>query len=377
MDKRIGIISYHSDPNYGTMYQAYALAKVIRDLGGKPEYIRYESVPYRSPIKSKLISTIKRLLDVAGIYKTPKTEYSFLRTTQFKRLVKLYKEFHDTYIPTSKKVFYSNTASEYTNDYDFFIVGSDQTWSPSCNLNPNSPNFLGFVTDNYKKRAYAPSIGTTHISNDYLSRLIKELSKFEYVSCREYANSIMLSNLLDKHVRHVLDPTLLLKANDWESMEKPITMPKQFILCYILGVKQCISDYAEMLGKRKNLPVYYMLTRPEYSNKQNQLVDISPEQFLWLLHHSSYVITDSFHGTIFSINYNRNFYSFAKRVTDDVAGLDNDRIIDFLSLIGLQNRFINDNEYRIEADIDYTEVNNYLSNARDLSLNYLKRIISE
>lgn len=377
MNKRIGIISFHSDPNYGTMYQAYALAKAISNLGGKPEYILYEPVSYRSPIKSKFIFITKWLLSMIGIYKAPTTEYSFLRTKDFRNLKKKYNAFHDKYIPVSKNIYYSDTVYEAIKEYDYFIVGSDQTWSPSCNVNPNTPNFLNFVKDNNKKRSYAPSIGTVHINSDYLSKLIKELSTFKYLSCREYYNSIMLSKKLDNQVRHVLDPTLLIDVKEWELIEKPVVMPEKFILCYILGTKECISDYAEMLGKAKKLPVYYMVTRPEYFSKPNKLVDISPEQFLWLLHHSSYVVTDSFHGCMFSINYNRNFYSFAKRVTNNTTQLDNDRIMDFLSFIGLQNRFINDNETRMEDDIDYSVINKQLSVARNSSINYLSTIITD
>lgn len=377
MGKRIAIVSYHSDSNYGTMYQAYALAKAINDLGGEPEYIRYEAIPYRSPIKSWLISILKCILHITCIRRESNTEYSFLKTRDFRNLVKKYNEFHTQYIPVSKKLYYSNTAHEAIREYDFFIVGSDQTWSPACNVNPNTPNFLSFVDEKYKKRSYAPSVGTIHITNFYLSRLVSELSTFEYLSCREYLNSVTLSRALNKHVQHVLDPTLLLTAKEWEQLEEFVTMPDQYILCYILGSKQCISDYAEMLGKTKGIPVFYMVTRPDYFNKDNKLVDINPRQFLWLLHHSAYVVTDSFHGSIFSINFNRNFYSFAKRVTTDASGLDNDRIMDFLSQVGLQNRFINDGEFRVESDIDYTSINDYLSKLKDVSIKYLTTIITD
>lgn len=377
MANRIGIISYHSDPNYGTMYQAYALARVIKNLGGEPEYIRYETILYRSSLKSMIIQIVKWILEKLRIHKRPLTEYSFLRTKEFRNLVRKYKVFHDTYIPISDKVYYANTAEQANGIYDYFIVGSDQTWSPACNVNPKTPNFLSFVTDKNRKRSYAPSVGSIHISSDYKSRLIKELSGFEYLSCREYANAKLLSRALDKPVQHVLDPTLLVKVEEWQKIEKEVSMPDKYILCYILGTKQCISDYAEMLGNAKGMPVYYMVTRPEYFGKKNRLIDISPSEFLYLLRKASYVVTDSFHGTMFSINFNRNFYSFAKRATSDATGLDNDRIMDFLNLVGLENRFINDGETRLESDIDFVPVNDYLTKTRVESIKYLTKIISK
>lgn len=377
MTKKIGIISYHSDPNYGTMFQAFALAEVIKQNGGEPEYIQYETIPYRSPFKSVLVSVTKWFLKITGIRKRQITEYSFLKSKEFKGLIKKYNSFHEKYIPVSSKIYYTNTVSETSGEYDFILVGSDQTWSPACNVNPNTPNFLSFVKDKRKKRSYAPSIGSVHISDDYKSRLSMELTSFECLSCREYANARMLSSALGRNVQHVLDPTLLIQANEWKNIEQEVSMPERYILCYILGNKQCISDFAEHLSTAKGIPVYYMVTRPDYFAKQNKLVDISPEQFLWLLRHASYVVTDSFHGTMFSINFNRNFYSFAKRVTNDSTGLDNDRIMDFLKLVGLQNRFIDDDESRIEDDIDYSPVNRVLATARVKSLSYLTKTITE
>ena len=377
MAKRIGLVSYHKDPNYGTMYQAFALAKAISGLGGIPEYIRYKPIPYRSPLKSKIIEIVKWILDKSGIRRIPVTECSFLKTKDFRNLVKKYDAFHDKHIPVSEILYFSNTVSESTKYYDFFVVGSDQTWSPTLNANPRTPNFLSFVEDKYRKRAYAPSIGSVHVTKDYQLRLVRELSSFEYLSCREFANSDMLSKALGRKVQHVLDPTLLLQAEDWQSLEETVSMPEEYVLCYILGTKPCVSDYAERLGKDKGLPVYYMVTRPEYFQKQNKLVDISPEQFLWLMHHASYVVTDSFHGSVFCINFNRNFFSFAKRPTNDPTGLDNDRIMDFLTYVGLQNRFMNDGEMRIEDDIDFTSVNEFLSKAREESIQYLTAVISE
>lgn len=372
--RKIGLFSFHKDPNYGTMCQAYALARAIQKLGHNAEYIRYEAIPYRSPVKVAIINLIKTVCQNLGIRYGLKTEYSYLRSKEFRKLKDRYKRFHHLYIPVSNSIYYLDTIQQVENKYDYFIVGSDQTWSSYCNTNPSTPFYLSFIQDGKKKRSYAPSIGSTHTTEEYKLRLKNELSSFNSLSCRENHNARMLSELLGKKVEYVLDPTLLLSPDDWQVLEKPVPMPASYVLCYILGTKACISDYAEKLGEQRGLPTYYIVTRPEYNKKENALKDISPEQFLWLLHHATYVVTDSFHGSMFSINFKKEFFSFAKRETIESTGIDNDRIMDFLSYFHIEDRFINDGEFRIPTELDYSAIEEQLSSMRSSSYEYLKGI---
>lgn len=372
--RKIGLFSFHKDPNYGTMYQAYALAKAIQKLGHNAEYIRYEAIPYRSPIKAAIMNLVKSISENLGLRHGPKSEYSFLRSKEFRKLKNGYKRFHHTYIPVSKSIYYKDTIQQVENKYDCFIIGSDQTWSSYCNTNPNTPFFLSFIQNNKKKCSYAPSIGSTHNTEEYKLRLKSELSSFDRLSCRENQNAQMLSKLIGKKVEYVLDPTLLLSPDEWQVLEEPVSMPASYVLCYILGTKACISDYAEKLGEQKGLPVYYMVTRPEYIRRTNALKDICPEQFLWLLHHATYIVTDSFHGSMFGINFKKDFFSFAKRETTDITGVDNDRILDFLRYFNIEDRFINDGESRIPTKMDYSVIEARLSSMRSSSYEYLKEI---
>lgn len=372
---KIGLVSFHRDPNYGTMFQAYALAKSIEKLGYEAEYINYEAITHRSWLKENGIPVIKNFLTVIGLYHAPKTEYSYLRTKEFKKLRCKYAAFHKRYIPANPCLFYADTINETEKQYCSFIVGSDQTWSSFCNTNPKTINYLSFVKDFKKKRAYAPSLGSTHITEEYRAQLQYKLSTFEYLSCRERANCDMIAKLVGKPVQFVLDPTLLLTSKEWDAIAQPAELPERYVLCYILGTKKCVSDFAENLGTIKGLPVFYMVTRPEYINKQNVLKDVSPEEFLSLFRGATYIVTDSFHGAMFSINYNRNFFSFSKRKTTDSTGIDNDRVMDFLSVVHIENRFVDDGDMNICGDIDYDAVNEILNRYRQTSWEYLSEII--
>ncbi len=369
--KNIGIISYHREPNYGTMLQAYALAEAIRKNSCNCEYIDY----YESTKPFFLRTCLRTIYHILSF--PSRGEFGFFDNKRFRGIRDAFDCFYKKYIPISKEKYYYDTLNNLSDSYDFFITGSDQTWSPAMNQSPYSINFLPFVNSMEKKRSYAPSIGTISISGDYQSRLIKELSSYSYLSCRERPNCDKLSGLLGKEIRYVLDPTLLLTIDEWNSVAKSTQINGDYILAYILGTKQCISDYAERLGLDTGLPVYYIITRPEYFSKQHTLDRIGPREFIGLISGARYVVTDSFHGTLFSINYNVNFFSFSKRNSDSLLN-DNDRILAFLSELGLENRFINDAESANLINtppIDYDKVNKIICDLRCKSQEYLNDLL--
>ena len=371
---KVGLVSYHKEPNYGTMLQAYALAEAVRSFGKECEYLNYVNVdkkPYLITLFRSAARSLYRLFKQAD-----KGEFDFFSEPPFENTLNAFNEFHDHHIPTSKRLYYANDVREANGDYSFFIVGSDQTWSQYMNRMPQSINFLRFVDGSVRKRSYAPSIGTLYIKEEYKERLGKELANFGYVSCRERPNCNKLKSLLGRDVQYVLDPTLLLSPSDWNKIAKERFIKGDYILAYILGTKPCISDFAEALGAEKGLPVYYIVTRPDYVAKARALWDVGPSEFVGLIRDASYVVTDSFHGTIFSINYNVNFYSFAKRsVGKDALTYDNDRISSFLEELGIANRFKDDQDSDFEADIDFDKVNLRLEPLRRQSGDYLQYIL--
>lgn len=373
---KIGLVSFYKDPNYGTMLQAYALAASIRNLGKECEYIQYRNHSKSSHQKLVFRSVIKQLLTNLGLINN-EYEFKYYDNKEFRNIKGKYQYFVRHYIPVSRKTYYIDSIIYTNEEYSNFIVGSDQTWSRFMTRNLEQYLFLGFVTDTMKKQSYAPSIGTTNIDNDYRNKLIETLSSFSNLSCREPENSKLLSILLGKQVESVIDPTLLLKKDDWISIvDNNYSLPSEkYILCYILGVKDCISSFAEKLGEEKGLSVYYILTRPEYLTKKKVLCDVGPRDFVNLIANAEYVVTDSFHGTIFSINLNTNFYSFAKRIRAEGFN-DNDRILSILKPLGLQNRFHDDSDDEILPDIDFKSVMSKLEGLKLSSMAYLKKIVN-
>lgn len=372
--KKIGLISFFKDPNYGTMLQAYALAASIQKLGEECEYIEYRNHSKSTHPIMVLRLYIKRTLTYLGLMRD-KYEFRYFDNKQFHNIKCKYKYFVNNFIPTSKITYYEDTIVSANDDYCNFIVGSDQTWSQFMTRGLERYLFLEFVTESMKKQSYAPSIGTTNINHKYKSMLVQKISGFSNLSCREPENSKLLSSLTGKDVESVIDPTLLLRKDEWKSLiDKEYRLPcGKYILCYILGVKDCISSFAEKLGEIKGLPVFYILTRPEYLNKKH-LSDVGPQDFINLIANADYVVTDSFHGTIFSINLNTNFYSFAKR-TQTEGFNDNDRLLSILKPLGLQERFHEDSDDEILPDIEFKSVMPKIEELRISSMIYLKKIV--
>ena len=373
---KTALFSVHSDPNYGSMLQAYALSAALDKLGCENEYINYEPYNKQNTLARLIKRIIKSLLVLLHIKKSDETEYSFWSSPEFRNQKELFNQFHRENIPTSKIKYYRNTIHKTNDIYRCFVIGSDQTWSPLLSSNPYSISFLPFVNKESIKCSYAPSIGTTHISKEYLEVLKGNLTSFTHISCREYANADLLSSYIGIKVEYVLDPTLLLTKQEWLSLSEPINLPKEYVLCYILGVKDNIYKYASLLAKQKNLPLYIIVTRPEYIRYPNALQDVSVGQFLSLINQASYVVTDSFHGSLFSINMGTNFYAFAKRC--QIEGMnDNDRIGDFLNVIGIPKRFKTDKDQYIEEDIDFQIVYKKIEELRNISYRYLEQIVYE
>lgn len=376
--KKVALFSCHHDFNYGSMLQAYALVAALRKLGYDSEYIDYhtELDPYtlKRIVRKILGYPIKFIMNIVYRSKT-NGEFAFFHTKEFAKTVTAYERFHQQYIPVSSKSYYADTVHKKLDigQYDTYMVGSDQTWSPHL-YKPNKPYMLDFV-DLPRRCSYASSLGTTDVPCGFLKLLKHKLSCFENLSCREATNSQLLTELLGREVTHVLDPTLLLTKEDWDLVAKTPYIKGDYILAYILGEKDPIIKFVENLGKEKNLPVYFVVTRPKYVNKPNALIGIGPDDWIGLIRGAKYVVTDSFHGCLFSINYNVNFYAFSKR-EGDLNEQDNARILEFLSIVGLKQRFVNDiNMGPTLKDIDYHNVNEVITTLRAKSIDYLSHCI--
>ena len=374
--KTIGIITYHHYYNYGTMLQALALQEKVEQLGYQAELIDFKQDNSLSRYEM-LKLRIKRM----PVYIKERKKYRALADSRekIKEKNELFEQFYKTYLHVGKKK-YTTTQQLMENPpvYDGYVVGSDQTWNPFV---ANSPEafFLPFVENKSKKGSYGPSLAVKSLSDEKEKEYRKKLSNFSFLSCREQDGAQLLSRITQKEVKCVLDPTLLLSAKEWGKYCE-FEIPKEpYILVYFLGEK---SEHRRAVEKIQKLTNWKIISLPaaylEMENNDYKKVWGGPKEFLSLIRGAALICTDSFHGTMFSINFQRNFFSFCKS-SDSEESSENSRLYSALNIFGLSNRIIHnmDNSTAEDISIDYKNVIPILEEQRRDSIEYLENMLFE
>ena len=372
--KSIGIITYHNYNNYGTMLQAFALQHAIANMGYEAEIIDFKQNNSLSRVEM-----IKLRLKRLPVYIKEREKYAALRSAEsdFDARKKKFEAFYNRNLVISKN-HYTSTQQLVDNppEYDAYIVGSDQTWNPYV---ANAPEafYLPFVEDDKQKGSYGPSLAVADLTEEQRALYKKRLKDFAFLSCREQAGADLLTQVIGRKVEQVLDPTLLLDASEWEGYSADFKVDDPYILEYFLGEKKYHRDYVEKLSKMTgfrviSLPVTYL----EIVNKGIDKVWGGPAEFLSLIKNASVVCTDSFHGTMFSINFNTNFYAFCK-TEDTESSSENSRLYSALEMFHLRDRLVKvgDQPETSTLEIDFSEANRLLTMERDKSMAYLRNML--
>lgn len=381
--KKIGIITYFYYYNYGTVLQAYALQLVIDTLGkgnckaeiidcrfGEKDLTWLDILKIRSKLLFYYIFEIRKVIgNINGkrIYAKYDSKIS-LRKKFFEKFIKDYCHLTPKTYGRSDDLYFEPPI------FDIYITGSDQTWSPKVGLRDSL--FLGFAPDDKIRAAYAPSIGVAEYSEENKQYVKEHLKKYQFVSCREKYGTDNLKSLSPVPVEMVLDPTLLVRSDEWRKIVVKPSIGGKYILCYFIGDRKYYRDFAERLSKQLNLPLIFIpVSFLDFSPSENLKWETGPREFLGLIDNAEVVLTDSFHGTIFSINFNKTFYSFIKH--SGKKAMDNMRIVDILGRMNLIDRFKDSyNGGPIDyTPINYTVTNELLEEERSKSELFIKKIL--
>ena len=370
--KKVGIITYHHYYNYGTVLQAYALQKAIDRIGGyKAEIIDYRAAEEKKLSKWQLLLLRIRRLPVYFF------EWERVKKTKlYENVLSAKKPAFDSFfineLVQSEHTFYSYSELKNSNhEYDILVTGSDQTWSPKIGFYPAF--FLEFGSHKALRIAYAPSIGVSKLSDEEAKYLNVHLLPFAAISCREKIGTDVLNSVIKREeIQNVLDPTFLLTPNDWNTIATKLSINGDYILCYFIGHKTYYREIAQQLSKDLNLPLYFIpVSWQDMGRGYNLLPDAGPKEFLGLIRDARLVLTDSFHGTAFSINYRKSFYTFTK-VEGGKSSLDNPRLYDILSKLHLEDRLYDTAGVISFTDVDYSEAEKILEEERKHSFDFLK-----
>lgn len=369
---------FYYNYNYGGMLQAYALCSMLHlkcSYCQQTAYIRYTKSMPRF-YKRVLHLTIKKLF-----YKIFNIGMNFLLYVKYvKRKDKFYK-FQELCVPHSE-VYNTHNISESVATDDIFIAGSDQIWNPAWT---EDAYFLNFVPDHNGKIAYAASIGANEVSQDFLEHVVPYLRRFDFISVREESAKEILQPYLDQEIKVTLDPTLLLPREEWDKIAVQPMIPQPYIFVYLLGEKRAhrrlIKKFARTLGlKIAFLPhVHFHFNPADCFFADYNLYDVGPAEFVGLVKNAEIVITDSFHGCVFSIIYGRKFWALKRHKDSDPQNM-NSRLYTLFRSLGLSDRLIADEDADYDAaylnkEIDYGKVEKSLDSLRKDSSDFLLNAI--
>lgn len=366
--KKIGIITMHRVQNYGSALQAYALQKKINELGYYSEIIDYV-FPNRMHRKNDtfLIKYAKQARHELG-----DALLGFPSWIQKQRFYQFYKN----YYKLSKKKYTSK--EDLDNDppyYDLLITGSDQVWGP-MNIGDDTTFMLSFCkNDNIPRISYAASFATDRIPEKFRSIYSTYLSKYQFISVRESSGVRVIHDLIHRDASVTCDPSLLLDRVSWSEIAalSKINIKKPYILAYILSysynpypeINHLIQKIQEQLG----LHVIYLNGQLSDYRKRNSTVirSAGPCEFVKLFMDAKFVITTSFHGTAFALNFSVPLYSVIKN-----SGSSDSRMFSLLKLVGAEDRAItiDTNNLKVER-MDYTMVSKNIKSLREESISYL------
>lgn len=353
MCERAGIMTFHRSRNYGAVLQAYALQKRVQ------QYYKVDIIDYQN---DKIDKELK--LWTGSLHKEWKQQIRALFTFFFRWRKKIvFDRFIDRELVCSKRVGRDNL-KEMSKHYDLLITGSDQVWNNELTDIDNS-YFLNFASEKVKKIAYAVSMGD--VCNGINNEQIALIEGYQLVTVREKQAAKYLETKLKKNIRICCDPTLLLHAEEWEKIISPKLEKRKYIFLFMIEEQQDLIEYALKIAQREQAKL--VSSKKAFSFWLHS----SPNDFLSWIFHAEYVVTNSFHGTIFSLLFHKPFaYSKMKKG----FGLRN-RITDLLMIVHLENRFIENNRFKIESLIDWDIVDECIQNYREESWTILRSVLLE
>ena len=378
---KVGILTILNVNNYGAELQCCALYRKLQQLGYDAEVINYlfgihpehvfDGEKRTVPIPLKQLIKVKLLPVVQNMFCMFHQKNKRLRNKRFDEFHAKYNHLTSTVYPSVKSLY------EAKFNYDVLCIGSDQVWNYMKGYSLE-PFFACFDKNNTKKITYASSIGLSSLSVEAEQVFKKELTNFAYISVREQQASEILEKLLNRKIDVVLDPTLILNKQEWIEVAKYDMCPKEkYLLVYIVTIKPCdyVLTLARHIAKRRNLKIVRICrdAYPEHSGSDvEEILTAGPSDFVGLFSKAEFVVTNSFHGTVFSINFSKPFYSVIKSHHST-----NSRLTSILKKLGLEDRIVPvGSQLPMISDIDFSNPSAKLEAERKLSIEYINKALS-
>lgn len=392
---KIGLVTFYYAHHYGAQLQAYALMKAIEkqplengsneSTEANASYPSCEIVDYVRPDTIEASKVFQKMNSLRGVLRSA---HSLLHYTALKRRYDRFSDFIKENMDLSTNSYRSpQSLFDAPPSYDLFVCGSDQIWNPAIYPgNQFDPSFFMTFTQ-APKVSYAPSFGISSIPEKNQTELTSYLNSFKALSVREYEGADIIKSLVHKEAPVVLDPTLLLTDKEWSTLTSDAKPSEPYMLCYFVTLTQSYIDYIKDIKKATGLKAIWLCGNRKGPSGFEKVMDAGPSEFLSLFKHASFVCTNSFHGTVFSVIFGREFVCFSNHYQYDSieagSNMLNSRVFTLLDKLGLADRLI---PLDIESSIndvikgfkplDYERVSLGLEEERKASFAFLKEAIN-
>jgi len=362
--KKIGIITFHRSQNYGATFQVFALQKTLDNLG-----INNYVIDYRNKKMEKVFKLQRNLLKAVINYLCC-APLSYRKKSIFDRFfqenIKMTKTYHSGNIKGCKEL----------QDFTGFITGSDQVFAHIF-TDFDKNYFLDFAGEEQKRYSYAASFGSCSIPGRYRPEYRRLLDRFHRISVREESGAALVRELSNQDAEVHIDPTLLLSRQEWHKISRTCRR-KRYLFVYVMQEPNYLLECAQRLAEQHQLDIIYVgekqfLAGKPYSSDQrfHYVPALPPYEFLGYLEQADYVLTNSFHGTVFSILFQKKF------LVEPQAKMDlNTRVINLLDTLQITGRSIHGNDCPdIEQIPDWNSVEMRLEELRKEAMQYLGEVM--
>lgn len=382
--KKVGILTFHYSNNFGGVLQCYALQSFLKSKGYEVETINY--IPISARNQSILHSTGIR----KNIFKSEKVDLMpvtlikriIIKAKYNKKITVKFDKFREAYMSLSKEV-NENTISTILSKYDSIIVGSDQVWNPGRRNQKHY--FLDFGGSfKGKKISYAADSTISEVNSTQVGVLSEALQEFHKISVRNDHSNLFVKNLIGNYTPVVCDPTLLVNFSELKNKRKQrFNLDEKFILVYALGKeidgsnKRLINKIKEKYGDLKVYSIVIPTMKfniPNYANKV--LYDLDPIEWLELFRKATFIMTDSFHGTLFSLKFHKPFIAYYTETLRSTRFIDlgkryeiEDFIVSTIEDVDMKNSL-----YKTP---DYNRVDNLIHEQKEVSMAFLENALKD
>ncbi len=374
---KVGILTFHRVANFGTALQAFATQKGINKLNVECDIIDYRPEYLERTLRVRNLKNAKSPKELASICVN-----ALLYPSMSKRKVESFKRFFELMNMSEEITYTHDGVEEIASKYDVVLSGSDQLF----NHNVTADDLTYFLPFSHKRKiTFASSFGERKLSAERIGEIAPYFSQFDYLAFREETAQDILSeikkvNPKSKSATNVLDPTFLLTKDEWnEYANTTLKLPNNgYILTYYMIETPLLRSITKALQAKTGLKVVNI--KP--SKKQvimregKNLAFAGPAEFLACYKNASYVVTNSFHGTAFAINYGIPFFTSTLPVS--MGGEVNSRLTDICKLFDISHRFIDSQEMLDKTDLVKPfekETGKIIENLREHSFEYLKEAI--